>query len=108
MTFQDDIFYTITNIYLEDYSDEYVVANDRIYFLDQAELFYVNIEDGVKTIVNSEYLFNHISSDSRGNVVFSAIDNNLNVVNGIINSDNTCTVNVSDNGYKISCVNPIN
>ena len=108
-TFNDDLSYTFEIINLEDYeTSEAVVANDRIYFLNYSTIYYCDIETGKKTEINSDYLFNRIWNDKQGNVCFSALDSNQNIINGKIDKDNNVTTTIESNGFEIVFIKSIN
>ena len=104
----DEEKYNVKSILLENYSSEYAVANDKIYFLENEEIYYCEIETGKKTSVTSDYLFSSIRSNNLGEVFFTAIDNKMNTVNGIIYADGTISTEVKENTYDMAIVKPLN
>ncbi len=111
VTFTDEIQYTIEEIPLESYvkkTERYVFANDKLYFITSTEIYYLDIETGKKTTISSNYLFNEMWSDNMGNVCFSALDNNMNKINGVINPDDSTSVTVTPSKYEIIYITPLN
>lgn len=112
--FTSEVEYSIKEILLEDYEhtsdnpDISVFANDKLYFISSNEVYYLNIESGAKTTINSSYLFNKIWSDNKGNVCFSAIDSSLNSISGIIKSDDTTDITTTTTNFDIKYILPLN
>ena len=86
----------------------FVVANERIYFLLNEELFYIDIKTGLKTVISSSYFFNTIYTDNLGNVCFSALDEKMNNIIGKIQSDNSIDLTISENEYTVIKLSAIN
>mgnify|MGYP001089288423 CR=1 FL=1 len=112
VTFLNDIEYEIEEIELEGYSEDNwkksLVENDRIYYLSNSEVGYCDIETGKATVLTNEYIFDDIWTDNQGNVCFSALNEYMDSVEGIINADNSITVGITSNGYDVIFVKPIN
>ncbi|MDD3397791.1 MAG: hypothetical protein PHR96_04575 [Clostridia bacterium] len=106
--------YLIDIIYLEDYESsryvegEHVFAYNKIYFINNQEIYYINITTGCKTILNTDYIFNAIWSDNKGNICFSAVDSSLDAVTGTIDGENNITIGIVSNGYDVIYIKPIN
>ena len=104
----NDIEFECTPICLPDYEKEYSVANGKIYFLDQNEVYYVDLYTSEKTTLSSNYIFNKIYSDRQGNIIFEGINYNLDDVIGTILPDNTIVEQTFDNGFDVYYLSPIN
>lgn len=101
-TFDNDIEYEVETIYMEDFEDNSgVVIKNRIYFKSEADIFFINIENGLKTTIISDYFFNKIYSDNQNNLIFEGIDENLNNIVGIINWDNSVTIGITPKQFEI-------
>lgn len=109
----EKVNYTTSSILLDDYSQIYVIANDKIYFLKNNEIFYVSFIKGKKTSLVSDLIFNSISLNGT-NVNFTAVDSNMNDISGIIDSkDNIVTKTdektwEGDSPFEVFYVTPLN
>ena len=109
VTWENDINFTIVRhtLDLENYSS-YVATNNKIYFINENNIFYLDINTfEVKNLI-SDYRFYSISADNKGNVYFEAIDDNLREVYGIIKDDGSISLDVSNDGLVVLVVTPIN
>lgn len=109
VTWENDIDFTIVRhtLDLENYSS-YVATNNKIYFINENNIFYLDINTfEVKNLI-SDYRFYSISADNKGNVYFEAIDDNLREVCGIIKDDGSISLDVSNDGLVVLVVTPIN
>lgn len=100
--------YTVEIIMLEDYERIFVFANDRLYFQNNRQIYYADIDTGVKTVLTSDYIFQNIWPDNKGNICFSGVDNRLNNVEGTIGADDTVKVGITFNGYEVIYIKSIN
>ena len=108
ITYLDETNFMYQKIDLQDYTEKYVIANDRVYFLDNNEIFYVNCDTGEKTTLRANYAFSNIYSDNQGNIIFEGLDFNLNSVRGMITADDQITENIINKGYDVYYIAPIN
>lgn len=108
-TILNDIEYKVEEIIMQKSEDNTgVVLNERIYFLNDSQIYYVTIKDGSYFEISSEYIFNSIYSDNLGNICFTAVTNNLDNVEGIINyTDNSVEIKMFKNDYKVFYVEPL-
>lgn len=88
----------------------FVGVNERLYFLNSNEIYYFDLKTQTYHTLTSNYLFEEIYTDEVGIIKFSGIDSSLNKVNGIINADDTVTidVDVQHKNYKIYYLMPLN
>lgn len=100
--------YTLHEIELEDYSENYAIANDKVYFLKDESVFYVEITTGKKTVVTSDYIYKDIRANNLGEVFFTAIDKKMNYIYGMIQKDGTLSTTVKENSFDMLIVNPLN
>ncbi len=91
-------------------TNTYLVANERLYFLDNDQIFYVNIKnmDGIKHVIISDYFFKTILSDKLGNIYFTGVDAKLNDVSGIIDVNDNVKVSKKNATFEIVYINPLN
>ena len=108
-TFKNDIEYTLEVISMQKYkANKGVIIGERIYFLDETEIYYINIKDGQYTSLVSEYFFNKLWTDNQGGVLFEGVDEYLNDVTGEIAPDGTTTIGITPKNYEIYYISPIN
>ena len=86
----------------------HVATQDRIYFYDDLEIFYVNIIDGKKHSLVSDYYFLSIETDNLGRVSFKALNQNRNEVFGIIDNDGNVVTLTKEAEYNVYYIKPIN
>lgn len=109
ISFKDDIQYTIEKIQLEKYEkDSGVIVRDRIYFLKDSEVYYVNIKDGSYISLNSDYLFNKIYTNNQGDIIFEGVDNYLNEITGVILQNGSIVIGIEPKEYTIFYVDSLN
>lgn len=112
ITFSDDtmIEYTVDRIDLEDYDykAEYLVAGEKVVYINGSAIAYYSPEDGKKHILNDQYFFNTLSVLSDGSLAFSGVDSNFNVVEGIILEDGTTSTTVSQAQVALISIAPLN
>lgn len=87
---------------------DYVATNDYIYFRDGDKIFSVTITDGTKQDLSTGYLFNSIYTDNLGNVVFEALDKNMNNIKGTIDNNGDIDITQNARNYEIYSLKPIN
>lgn len=87
---------------------QHVTTPDRIYFLDVNGLYYADVLTGQVETLSSQYIFQSISTDFLGNVVFTATNNQLKLVTGIIRNDGTIDISIKNYDFKIMYITPIN
>lgn len=105
----DDIRFTVEKIDIEDYTYKYVFANDKIYFLKNEEVFSIDIYDGTKESLVSDYLFNDIQTNNLGEVLFTAINkSDRQAVNGKINKLGQIEINFQKIKYDVLYIKPLN
>ena len=85
----------------------YAFTQNKIYFLNENHIFYINIETNQQQDVISEYYFNSISSDNLGNIYFEAINSSLDDIAGIINNNGDIQVFKTKNAFKVIYISPI-
>lgn len=111
--FTDDnrISYTYSEIQLEDFvAHNFVVANERLYFLKDDEIFYIEIENdtGAKHTLASDYFFKTITTDNIENIYFTGVDAKLNDVSGVIDVDNNISINLTERKFNVVYLQPLN
>ena len=106
----EKISYTYKEINIPDATSNYVAVNEKLYFLDNDKIFYINIPsmDGIKHVITSDYFFKTISADNYGNIYFTGVDSKLNDVSGIIDADDNVEVTLNKNSLDIVYINPLN
>lgn len=109
-TFTNEIEYSVEIITLEKYekNDNGLIMGNKLYFLNNNEVYYVNIDDGTSKTLSSNYAFSKIYTDNQGNVIFEGLDENLNDITGIINSDDSIKIGVTPKKYNIYYIEAIN
>lgn len=100
-------YITLEDFEKREWWDEFIFANDRLYFMDSSEVYYVSIFDGKKTVVENQYVFYEIWQDHE-RVCFKGYDVDLNQVSGVINSDNSVTIGIEEIPYNIIYIKAIN
>jgi hypothetical protein len=86
-----------------------ILGNDRLYFLKESEVYYVEIETGEKfTLINNEYIINKIYSDNQGNIIYEGINKYQDDVIGMILPDDTITETVTKTNFEVFYLQPIN
>lgn len=108
VTWENDVEFSMEEIPLEDYTQDCVVTRDKLYFREENEVFAIDVETGAKEEVSSSYIFTSIEADNLGNVVFTALNGNMDTVTGIISSDGTIQVGVKESRYKVYYFKPLN
>ena len=105
----DDTKFTIEEIIINDYTDNYVFTNNKIYFLKNEEVFSISIYDGAKESLVSDYLFNDIQTNNLGEVLFTAINKtDRQAVNGKINKEGEIEINFQKIKYDVLYIKPLN
>lgn len=107
----NDIEYNVEIIQMEKYEgdkDKGVIVNDRIYFLNSEEVYYIDIKNGYYHAINSDYIFNKIYTDNQGHVIFEGVDQYLNDIVGEIHNDDTVTIGLTPREFEIYFILPIN
>ena len=107
VSFLDDIEYTITEVPLDETAENFVFANDKLYFLGNNEVFYCSLETGAKTVIDENYFFNKIWSDNLGNVWFQALSGQQNIVIGQISADDGLVVNITEGKFEVVIIKPV-
>jgi len=108
-TFLNDIVFTTELIDMEDCEDGYgIIIKDRIYFLNDLELYYIDIKSGKKTQIVSGYIFSKITQSKQGLILFEAVDENLNEVTGSINYDGEISLQMQESDYEVFYIVAIN
>lgn len=103
--------YSYEVISLEDHTSTFVTTSDKIYFLDEKEIFAVEIETGkkIKQDIGTDYIFNNIQTDNLGNVLFEGVTKNgMKNVNGIIDNNGNIDVSMSNRKYVVYYIKPLN
>ena len=92
-TFLNDIEYTIEKIKFEKYSPNFsaISINKKLYFLSGTEIFYIDIDTGKANTIVSNYFFDQLYQNDTGDLVFEAIDAQLNQIKGTINPETDTT-----------------
>lgn len=105
----DDTRFTVEEIIINDYTDNYVFTNNKIYFLKNEEVFSISIYDGTKESLVSDYLFNNIQTNNLGEVLFTAINKtDRQAVNGKINKEGEIEINFQKIKYDVLYIKPLN
>lgn len=112
IAFLDDegICYSYKEVLLTFATGTYLVANERLYFLDNDKIFYVDIKkmDGVKHTITSAYFFKTITADKLGNIYFTGVDSKLNDITGKIDISDNVEVTKTETSFEIIYLNPVN
>ena len=108
VTWKDEIEFDVEETVLTEYTKDYVVTADKIYFRSETKIFSVDIETGLKTDLTSDYFFTSIETDNLGNVVFTGLDKNMNTVSGLIRNDGTIEKNVTASEYEVYYIKALN
>ncbi|EID84862.1 hypothetical protein MSI_16450 [Treponema sp. JC4] len=112
IAFLDDegISYSYKEVLLPFATGTYLVANERLYFLDNDKIFYVDIKkmDGVKHTITSAYFFKTITADKLGNIYFTGVDSKLNDITGKIDISDNVEVTTTETSFEIIYLNPVN
>ena len=107
--FINDIEYTVEVINLEQFeTNQGIILNDRIYFLNGTEVYYTNIKTGEATSISSEYFFNKIYTNNQGEIIFEGVDSYLDDVIGVISINDTVSVGVTPKQFEIYYIEAIN
>ena len=101
-------YYTFELTELSNYSSEYACTPTKLYFLKTQSIFYYDLVNKTYNNVISDYIFSSIKLSYNNSVVFTGIDTYLQKVTGIINDDGTLDINITDNGFEVIYVKPIN
>lgn len=105
----DDTKFTVEEIIINDYTDNYVFTNNKIYFLKNEEVFSISIYNGAKESLVSDYLFNDIQTNNLGEVLFTAINKtDRQAVNGKINKEGEIEINFQKIKYDVLYIKPLN
>ncbi len=109
VTWQDEEVFSYEAIPISKYTFNYVSTKDKIYFLDEQNIFSVDIETGNKQELVADYIFNSISTDNLGNVVFNGIrKDNMNHVKGIIYNDGRMDISETNQKYIVYYITALN
>jgi len=110
ITWEGDTNFERQILYLSSYnlSPNYVFTANRIYFLHQQNISYLNLLNMEQSTLISYYVFYSISSDNQGNVYFEALNDQLQDVSGIIKNDGSIDISVSENNFTVIYISPIN
>lgn len=112
-TFNEDGF-IYDKIALKDCSldseTSFICTNGKLYFLDETEVFYCNLDTGEKTTLASDYKFKTIKAGLDGKLYFTGINDELDSVYGIIDENDNVQTDVKEfvNNMEVVYVNPIN
>lgn len=71
--------------------DFYGHTADNLYFLNDSEIFSVDIETGTKTSYSFDYYINTITTDSTGKIYFTGLSKDLEEVSGTIDNEGNIT-----------------
>ncbi|MBQ2713372.1 MAG: hypothetical protein IJF22_00200 [Clostridia bacterium] len=109
-TFVNDIEYTIEEITMQNHirGTNGVALGQKLYFLSETSIFYIDIPTGQQTTITSQYFFNKLYLNAENELIFEALDSSLNDVKGIINPDDTIEVGITQKDFKIYFIAPIN
>lgn len=107
INFINDLEFTYEEINIES-TNKYVVANDRLYFLNDNEIFYVDIQTGYKTALITDYIFSNIYSDNRYNILFEGVDSHLNNVSGTITKNDEISLEIQPHAIRVIFIQPLN
>ena len=112
VTWTNDIEFAYEILTIDDVSStsdvDYVLTADKIFIRQNESIFYVNITDGQTSELVSDYFFTSIDTDNLGNVIFTALNSQMQTVNGIIKNDNSININVAPREYIVHYIKPIN
>ena len=106
----DETNFNATEIDVSNYNttSQYVFTNNRIYFLDEQSITYLELPTLNFNNLISDYVFYNIESDNQGNVYFEALNNSLQEVFGIISNNGLIDITISDNDFTVLYISPIN
>lgn len=86
-----------------------IIINDRIYMMNQNEVFYITITDGKKHIIASgDYILKSISTDGLGNIYFKGLDYNMRNISGIIRTDGSIKTDITPSEHTVIYIAPLN
>lgn len=112
IVWSSDSEYTYEKITVENLniskSFKYAVTADKIFIMQDQELFCVGITDGKKISSITDYFFTSIGTDYLGNVTFVALDSYMNDVNGIIKNDNSIDINIEKRKFEVYYIKALN
>ena len=108
ITWIDAVVFEFEEIKIDDYNSDtrfdqiqYVVTQDKIYFSNDDKIFSIEITTGNKEVLTSDYIFNTIETDNLGNVIFTAVGNQMTTVNGIIDNEGNISVITKKPEYEV-------
>lgn len=86
--------------------DKYLIANEKVYFLKDTFLYYYGIDASGRIL--SDYFLSDIKKGYNDTLLFSALDEELNVVEGIVFKDHTILYSTEANNFRLMEAVPIN
>lgn len=84
-------------------------ANENgIFFRFSSKIMFFDYATESVTEVVSNYIFSSLASDNLGNIVFTALNSNMQTVTGVIKNDGSIDTSVSESEYKVLYIAPLN